>query len=546
MRTIKKIPIGTTDFKKLIEEDYYYVDKTNVIEKLITTGADVVLFPRPRRFGKSLFLSMLDNFFNIETKKENKNLFKDLYINKSDCYKNFGKYPIIHLDFKDMKESNYNNSLEKFKILIQRIFTEKSYIKEVIDKDEKDIFKKYKSRTASEVEYKESIKYLSMWLKKYYKEKVIILIDEYDTPIQAGYNNGFYKEIIEFMRGIFGSALKGNNSVKMGILTGVLRVSNESLFSEFNNLKVYSMMENNYNEAFGFTESETKKLLLYYDLKLTKEVKNYYDGYNFSGLSIYNPWSIMNYVNDKKIMPYWINTSSNTLITDLLTKMNEENKLTMQKLINKESISFNYDSNITYLDFNNYEDIDKVLNLLLASGYLTFDKKVDNIDYFKIPNEEVRLSLAKIMQRVIINKTLLPEQNITFVGNILNGNKEEIEHYINELLTSLSYLDLTKEISYHLFLMGLLAPVIEKGYIVKSNRETGLGRADILIETKDRKYGGVIELKVANTEKEINKKINEAKKQIKTNNYINELKLDKVNSITTHIIVFYKKKCIVK
>ncbi len=335
---------------------------------------------------------------------------------------------------------------------------------------------------------------------------------------------------------VFLSTLKGNRKLKLAILTGVLRVSKESLLSGTNNLVVNTMMNKDFNTAFGFTTDETKELLEYYGLKLTKEVKEYYDGYNFSDTSIYNPWSIIYYANDGNLLPYWINTSGNVLIEDLISKMTEENKAKIFDLLEGKSESF---------DFDEYNDIEKILNLLYASGYLTYDKKEDNINYFRIPNNEVKVSLSKLVQRAILKKNLTKELNVTFIENILNKETEEVEIYLNKILESSSYLDIVNEADYQNFLLGVLTTENDK-YVIKPNRESRIGRSDIIIEDKKRERGIIIELKVAKKENEVKEKITEAKKQIKKNKYLDELELDKVKDKKEMVIVFYKKKVIVK
>ncbi len=541
---MKQLPIGNTDFKEIITKDYYYVDKTKTIEELLERKAYVVLFPRPRRFGKSSLISTLDYFFNVENNKENKKLFKGLYIEKSEYFKEMGKYPVINLNFKGLKKDNYKSFYNDFVKLIQDLYSSKDYIYKTLKDFEKVRFDKIINATGTQDDYETSLKDLINWLERYYKSQVVILIDEYDVPIQEGYLNGYYKKVINLIRG-FISTLKDNNKIKLVVFTGVLRVSKESLFSDLNNVKVYTMLDDKYTETFGFTESETKELLEYYNLELTSEVNEYYDGYKFSDTSIYNPWSILNYAESGQLLPYWVNTSGGELIQDVVSKMNEEDKRIIFELLEGKNTSFDYDEKLTYNDFNEYDDIEKVLNLLYASGYLTYDKEEDNIKYFRIPNNEVKEALSKIMQRAILKKTLNKKLNVAFIENILNKETEEVEIYLNKLLESSSYFDLVNEMSYQNFLLGVLT-TLNSDYIIKSNRESGTGRSDIIIEDKERERGIIVELKVAKKESEIKEKIIEAKKQIKKNKYIEELELDKVKDKKEMIIVFYKKKVVVK
>ena len=282
----------TRYFKKLIESNSYYVDKTDIIEELTKGRKEVYLFPRPRRFGKSLFISMLDNFFNIEYKDINQNLFNNLKISKSDYYTYLSSIPVIKVDFKELKAVNYDKMYDKYKTLIYNIYDDKEYLYEYLSETEKKLYNKFIDKTANDSEYELAIQYLSKMMYNYYGRKVVILMDEYDVPLHEGFLNNYYDDIINLVRGVFSSSLKGNDYMDFGVVTGILRVSGESLFSTFNNPKVYSILNESYNETFGFTESETKELLEYYGLELNRDVKNMYDGYVFGGVEIYNPWSI--------------------------------------------------------------------------------------------------------------------------------------------------------------------------------------------------------------------------------------------------------------
>ncbi len=343
---MRPVPIGEDNFRRLIENNNYYVDKTKVIEEILYNKPLVSIFLRPRRFRKTLLLSMIDSFFNID--KKEKELFKGLYIESSEYMKECGKYPVIHVDFKELKRNTYEQVLNQFKIMIAKLYTEKSYVKEVLDEEEKRKFEIIKGELGTEDDYTQAINFLSAWLYRYHEERVIILIDEYDAPIVNSYVNHIYEEVMSLIRGVFSSSLKGNENLKMGILTGITRVSKESIFSGFNNPKIYDIMSEQYNEYFGFTESETKELLNDYGLELTQNIKEYYNGYNFGGAAIYNPWSILNYVQDKKVISYWFNTSDNALIKQILKETNEENKIEIEKLILGESITFAYNNMITF------------------------------------------------------------------------------------------------------------------------------------------------------------------------------------------------------
>ncbi len=549
---MKEIATGTDDFKKLIENDCYYVDKTMAIADIIRRKKEVVLFPRPRRFGKSLFTSMLENFFDIDKKEDNKHLFDGLAIQKSEYYKEFGEYPVIHLDFKDLKKNNFVLMYREFQNIIADVYKKKLYLQDFLIESDLKVFNAIIDKTADRADYERAMKNLSQWLEEYHNKKTIILVDEYDVPIQEGYLNGFYKEVIDLIRSVLSSALKGNDSLKFGVMTGVLRVSKESIFSDLNNPDVCDLMANEYNDTFGFTESETKELLEYYGLELTSDVKEMYDGYNFSGTSIYNPWSILNYASKKVLEPYWMNSSGNVLIKKLLSDISEKDKIMIEKLLKGESVSFGYDNRMTYIDFDETRDITKVLNLLFASGYLTFDQEeIDDISglkyhYFKIPNEEVKINLAKMIQSITFQSELLETNNYKdFIRNIILGEHEKIEEYLNELLPSLSFYD-TKENFYHGYMLGLFSGFLTSLYIVKSNRETGTGRYDVMVRKQDRSFGCIFEFKIAESENEMEKLASIAKEQMKEKEYYKELELDKVQNIKEYAVVFCGKKCIVR
>lgn len=544
----KKLPIGYDNFKEVIEKDLYYVDKTHVIEELLDNKNKVVLFPRPRRFGKTLLLSMLENFFNIEKKEDNKHLFDNLYIKNSKYYNNLNSYPVIKLDFKNLKQTNYKVMYGAYTEMIREIYSSKMYLLDILNDGEKEIFNSFIMKSATEELYQKAINILCSFLYKYYNKKTIILIDEYDVPIQQGYLYGFYNDIVSFIREVFSSSLKGNDNLEFSVMTGVLRVSKESLFSDLNNVKIYSIIDEKYNEFFGFTESETKELLKYYNLELTSEVKDMYDGYNFSGISIYNPWSILNYADTKKLLPFWVNTSGNELIMDAMEKVSDGIKLLIEKLISGTSIPFTYDEKVTYLDISKINSIDGIINFFLQAGYLTIDNnKVFNIynAYAKIPNNEIKNAFAFMLNRLIDNTAENGSYMLKLLkGYITDNNKDGIEKILNTLLPSLSFYD-TKENFYHGYMLGLFSLFILENANIKSNRESGCGRFDVMIETYDKKNGYIFEFKIA-TNEDMEKVANTAKKQMKDKEYYQELILDKVENIYEFVIVFKNKKCIVR
>ena len=548
---MKKIPIGRDDFKDIIEKGYYYVDKTKIIEDVLEVGSYVTLFPRPRRFGKSLMISMIENFFNAEKKEENKNLFKGLYIDKTKYKKEQGKYPIIKLNLKSVEANTWEETYSGIKEIIRQLFESKRYVMDLLNDEEKALYRKFLLKEADLSEYKLSLKLLSQYLYNYYNEKVIILIDEYDVPIQKGYLKGFYSDIVDFIKGVFNNALKSNENIEFAIMTGVLRVSKESIFSDLNNVKIYSTVDTPYDEYFGFTEEETKELLKYYDLELTPEVKKMYNGYIFGKKEIYNPWSIINYASDKTLLPYWINTSGNDLLQQIFDKTQKETKEMIESLILGESIVCKYNDKITFLDLNNIKEEeakDTVANFLLVSGYLTKTKESDLVKQrryltLKIPNEEVRTIFTDVIEKWIGRIGKVSSQKIYELHEALTCNdKVKIENLLNETLNHMSFYD-SQENFYHGYMLGLFVGFLNSQYIVKSNREAGRGRFDIMIESVDRKIGIIVEFKVARENEDLVEKAKMGKEQLVDKEYYKELELDRVESILTYAVAFKGKEC---
>ena len=548
---MKPMPIGRDNFKDIIEKECYYVDKTKIIEEILQTKAYVSLFPRPRRFGKSLMISTIDEFFNVEKKEENKNLFKGLYIDKSKYKTEQGKYPIIKLNLKSVEANTWEETYSGVKELIRQLYESKRYVMEILNEEEKELYKKFLTEEVDLSKYKQALKILSQYLNKYYDEKVIILIDEYDVPIQKGYLKGFYAEIVDFIKGLCNNALKTNENIEFAIMTGVLRVSKESIFSDLNNVKIYSTVDTAYDEYFGFTEKETKELLKYYNLELTPEVKQMYNGYIFGNQEIYNPWSIINYASDKTLLPYWINTSGNELLQQIFDKTQEETKEMIEQLILGENIICKYNDKVTFLDLNNIdleEANDIVANFLLVSGYLTKTKENDLVKQngyltLKIPNEEVRTIFTDVIAKWIGRLGKVSSQKIYELHQALtNNDKTKLEKILNETLQHMSFYD-SQENFYHGYMLGLFVGFLNSQYIVKSNREAGRGRFDIMIESVDRKIGIVVEFKVAGENEELEEKARIGKEQIVDKEYYKELELDKVKNILTYAVAFKGKEC---
>ena len=547
---LKDLPIGTSNFRELINKKQYYVDKTEMIENLLKQRNAVSLFPRPRRFGKSLFISMLDNFFNIEYKDRNKNLFDGLYISKSEFYNNLSTRPVIKLNFRDLKKNTYEEMFNKFKEMIMQVYKGKKYIYNSLDELDKRMFDSFINKTADYDNYCNSVKYLTEMMYKYYGMNVVVLIDEYDVPIETGYINKYYKKVVSLIRDVFSSALKDNDFLDFGIMTGVLRVSKESLFSDFNNPKIYTIIDKNYNEAFGFTTEETKELLNYYNLELNEDVKNMYDGYNFGGKEIYNPWSIINYVHSLDLIPYWVNTSGNELIINTVKNCEPDIKVKIEKLLLGESLEFIYNDKTTYQDYSDYNDSDKILNLLLDSGYLTIEKRINknfNVEmtYVKLPNREVRYLFSEILLKILTEGNRIDLKKVNdFCDGIFENDKEAIEGVLNQMLPKLSYHDLN-ESGYHNYVMALFTLFInDNNYLVYSNRESGMGRFDIMIKDKQFNKGIIIEFKV--TKDDLEKSAINALNQIEEKEYYLDLVNEGYKEIIKYAIVFKGKQCIVR
>ena len=388
---MKKIPIGIDDFKKIRENNYYYIDKTNFIEEIGKNVGKTLLFTRPRRFGKTLNMSMLKYFFDIKNKEENKKLFQNLYIEKSDFFKEQGAYPVVYISLKGIKADTWESSFFLIKSLISSIYNEFEYIREKLNESQLDSFNKIWLKK-DDGEYRNALKNLTSFLYEYYKKEVILLIDEYDSPLINAYEHGYYDEAIVFFQVFYGEALKTNPYLRMGIMTGIIRVIKAGIFSDLNNLKVYSILEKEYSDFYGFTQEEVEKALKNFNIEYElPEVKAWYDGYRFGNSDVYNPWSILNFIQSEELRPYWIETSGNFLINDILKNVSTETIEILEHLFNgismEENISGNSDLSVLMRE-------DEIWELLLFSGYLTIDEKIgesyEDLYTLRLPNREVK------------------------------------------------------------------------------------------------------------------------------------------------------------
>ncbi|WP_425250395.1 AAA family ATPase [Fusobacterium animalis] len=384
----KGLGIGIEDFKEIIYENCYYIDKTMYIEDLIKDKSKIKLFTRPRRFGKTLNMLTLKYFFDIENKEENRKLFKNLYIEKSEYFKEQGQYPVIFISLKGLKEKTWENCFNEIKVLLRGLYENFTFIRDALSSSEQLEFDKIWLKK-DDGEYTNALKNLTSFLYKYYKKEVILLIDEYDAPLINAYEYGYYDEAILFFKVFYGEALKTNLYLRTGIMTGIIRVIKAGIFSDLNNLKIYSILDKEYSDFFGFTQEEVKKSLE--DFKIEYElpdVKSWYDGYKFGNSEVYNPWSILNFLQHKELEAYWVKTSSNFLIKEALKNVNLDVKESLEDLFNGENVEEVITGNSDLSSLLSYHDI---WELLLFSGYLTIDKKIDKKLYsLRLPNREIK------------------------------------------------------------------------------------------------------------------------------------------------------------
>ena len=554
---MKPLPIGVDDFKKLIDENYYYVDKTLLIKELLDNKGEVNLFTRPRRFGKTLNMSMLQYFFE-KTEEDNSYLFNGLKImNESKEYLNYmGKYPVINLSLKSAKQTTFEMSYKKIREAIADEFKRYSEVLNgnVLFEDEKEDFTNIMLQKADLSIYNTSLKLLSKCLKRYYKENVIILIDEYDVPLENAFFEGFYDEMVKFLRSLFESALKTNPSLEFAVITGCLRISKESIFTGMNNLEIISILNKSYEEYFGFTNAEITKICKDYDINdKYSEIKEWYDGYVFGDENVYNPWSVVRYVKDvgvngeKYPLPYWSNTSSNSIVKSLIEKADLITKEEIESLIEGNAIEKPIHEDITYNEV--YDSMDNLWNFMFFTGYFKkVSEKINSIgDRFiklAIPNKEVKYIFRTKIEKWF--KEMIKGENLDeLFESMFQGNEKKFEEKIISILEkSISFND-SYENFYHGFLTGILSTL--HNYKVKSNRESGIGRGDIIIQYPNRRGKAVIiEIKVAKDVKDLEKKCNEALEQIEENKYDMELVQDGYKDILKYGITFFKKECMVK
>ena len=538
---MKKLPIGLSDFKELIEENYYYFDKTNLIDEVIKDGSKVKLFARPRRFGKTLNMSMLKYFFDIKEAEENRKLFKDLYIEKTENFKEQGQYPVVFLSLKDLKARTWEEMERGIKNLLQEVFSEHKYLIKELDEFDLSILKKIINKEVELEGLKSSLKFLTKILYEKYNKKVVVLIDEYDAPLVSAYHNKYHEKAKNFFKTFYSSVLKDNPYLQMGVMTGIIRVIKAGIFSDLNNLNTYTILSDFYPNCYGLTEEEVKKSLIDYNLEYEMgDVKDWYDGYRFGKTEVYNPWSILNFLHAKELRAYWVDTSGNDLINDVLKIVRKDIIRDLKKLFDGEGLKQNLSGTS---DLSRLLSEEEIWELMLFSGYLTVEEKIDE-DYYilRLPNKEVR----RLFKRTFIERYFGRGNKLIDLMEALTENRiEDYEETLQDiLLKSVSYNDTKKgnEAFYHGFILGM-SLYLEGEYIVKSNIESGLGRYDVSIEPKNKdKRGYILEFKATDNVDKLEEISKEALKQIEEGKYSSTLRQTNTKEILYLGIAFCGKQ----
>lgn len=559
MANTLKLPVGIDDFRKLRESDFYYVDKTRLIEQLLLNWSEVTLFTRPRRFGKTLNMSMLKSFFEIGT---DKSLFDSLYIsgNKALCDEHMGKYPVIFLSLKGVEGLEFASAKKMLCTIIDREIDRHYYLKtsDALTDEDRTLFTKMLHGQDDNIE--DSIRMLSQLLYKHYGQKAVILIDEYDVPLDKAFQNGYYKEMVSLIRGLFGQALKTNEFLQFAVLTGCLRVSKESIFTGLNNFEINSIVDIDHDEQFGFTDDEVMKLLLDYDRsERYPDVKEWYDGYHFGNADIYCPWDVINFakklVSDPSARPsaFWINSSGNDMVKRFVDKADQTTRDEIEKLVAGGFVEKQLRLDLTYDEIDN--TIDNLWSVLFTTGYLTKigEVKVPDSESYAyrlvIPNKEVREVFILQIQEWFKAVVAKDDDTMKLLSRaILDKDEKQIARQLNIVMSRMiSILDTKapddmKENFYHGLLLGLLRGS-NPDWLIKSNRESGDGFSDILIMPEDPDAGIVIEVKYAKEMKELDAACEAAITQIKDKRYDETLRDEGRCDILAYGIAFCRKRC---
>ena len=545
---MKRLPIGVEDFKKMIDKNFYYIDKTDFINDVL--HEEVVLYTRPRRFGKTLNMSTLYYFFSIK-QKENAYLFNGLNIMKRrDAVEHLNKYPVIMISLKEMKQTTFEKQLEMYSVFIRDIIRRNQELleSEQINAIDKELLTAYYMGTKNEVSLQTALKFLCECLQQHYHQNVILLIDEYDVPLQSAYLHGYYDQMVEFLRNVFSAALKTNDALEKGVLTGCLRIAKESIFTGLNNFKVNSIFDGDENQQFGFMQNEIDILLEKYDaLEYRYNIKEWYDGYQFGGCDVYNPWSVLMYMdrltnsNNKSPESFWANTSGNDVIYRFIQQGNAEMKQDFDILSSGGMIEKTIKPELTYREL---DDTDNLYSFLLFTGYLKAISKTDTNTYqLMIPNKEIQYIYTTIFEEWF--KQQIRSYQASFLEALLQEHVEEANEILNTILfQSMSYFDYDEKY-YHGFLNGMLQG--KGSYRIVSNQESGFGRCDLaVLPAYNKNRGLLLELKVAKREEDVEKSAELAIQQIKEKQYIEGLHRKGYTDILGYGIAFYKKTCVIK
>ena len=538
---MKRIGIGLSDFKELVEDNYYYFDKTKFIDEVVKDGAKVKLFTRPRRFGKTLNMSMLKYFFDIKKADENRKLFKNLYIEKTETFKEQGQYPVVFLSLKDLKATTWEEMEKDIKSIVASLFLEYEALYYELGEFDKPLFKKIATKGVDIENLKEVLKFLTKILYEKYNKKVVVLIDEYDSPLVSAYINGYYEKAKNFFKTFYSTVLKDNTYLQMGVLTGIIRVIKAGIFSDLNNLRTYTILSDVYTDSYGLTEKEVEKSLEDYGLEYEiSKVKDWYDGYRFGNSEVYNPWSIINFLRFKELRAYWVDTSGNDLINDVLKKITKDTIRALERLFNGEGLRQNISGTS---DLSKLLDENELWELLLFSGYLTIEEKVDEDNYIlRLPNKEVRTLYRKtFFERYFGRGNKLSDLMEALTENRIDEYEEKLQEI---LLASVSYNDTKKgnEAFYHGLIMGM-GLYLEGEYITKSNIESGLGRYDFSIEPKNKsKRAFIMEFKSTDNIEKLEEVSKEALEQIENKKYDVSLKQNEIKEITYIGVAFCGKE----
>lgn len=549
----KKLPIGIENFEDMIKENYYYVDKTGLIKQLLNEHGLVNLFTRPRRFGKSLNMSMLKYFFEIGNDQA---IFEGLEISKEKelCDQYQGKFPMISVSLKGAKAGNYEDAKAMMKYIMaaesRRLYDRMSEDK--LSEKQKEQMKSLMSDNMKDTELMTALWILSSILKEYYGKKVIILIDEYDVPLDKAFENNYYNEMIILLRNMLEQSLKTNDNLYMAVLTGCLRIARESIFTGLNNFNIFSITDQYFDEYFGFTDKEVKEILQYYKVpEAFEQTKKWYDGYRFGNTDIYCPWDVINHCRALKVepdatpQPYWINTSGNYIVKRFIEKANQQTRREIEQLIEGKAIQKEIRLELTYNELDS--TIENLWSVLFATGYLTQQEKPQGRTYsLIIPNESIRQIFIEQIQEWFKETTRKDENRLKdFCKAFEEGNAEAIEQQLNDyLMKTISIRDTfttKKENFYHGVLLGLLS--YDPDWYITSNTESGDGYSDIMIEAEQARTGIIIEVKYAENIKTLDKACEKALKQIKEKNYDQKLQEEGYETILNYGIACYKKRC---